>query len=210
MFQFHRIDLISSTQYFLEVENRNAFSVDIPSAVVQASGDIGSTRVLLRDKNVELREDLVIMILKVTSSLPNLMLSNFTIGRNRAKVAECRPAYCVPWPFKYRNWSLQKLDCHRRKTVNQLPLFSPQLFKVPKVITSYRYDIFVDIFDSENRKLFLSANLVVSIQFQDEGYFDVVETVTNGTWISGHPLKPGNVQVRSVYCLEFIKMFVLK
>lgn len=59
MFQFHRIDLISSSQYFLEVENNNMFEVDIGYAQVKAGEGIGSTRVLLRDKNVELRENLV-------------------------------------------------------------------------------------------------------------------------------------------------------
>jgi hypothetical protein len=59
MLQFHRIDLISSSQYFLEVENNDMFKVDIGNALVKAGDDIGSTRVLLRDKNVELRENLV-------------------------------------------------------------------------------------------------------------------------------------------------------
>lgn len=61
-----------------------------------------------------------------------------------------------------------------------------------------RYDIFVDIFDIENRKLYMSANVVVSIKFDEEGYFDVSDSVLNGTWLSGKPLKPGNVLVKQL------------
>ena len=60
-----------------------------------------------------------------------------------------------------------------------------------------RYELSVDIFDAENRKMFPSSNLVVKLEFQQTGYFEVQRSTENGTWLTGSPLKPGNVQIRA-------------
>ena len=62
---------------------------------------------------------------------------------------------------------------------------------------SFRYELSVDIFDAENRKMFPSSNLVVKLEFQQPGYFEVQRSTENGTWLTGSPLKPGNVQIRA-------------
>jgi hypothetical protein len=33
--------------------------------------------------------------------------------------------------------------------------------------------------------------------FHQDGYFDVIESTVNGTWITGNPLKSGIVQIRA-------------
>jgi hypothetical protein len=33
--------------------------------------------------------------------------------------------------------------------------------------------------------------------FDQDGYFDVIESTVNGTWITGNPLKSGIVQIRA-------------
>jgi len=56
-FQFHHIDLTSSGQYFLEVENPDVATVDVDNAVVTAGDRYHYTSIFLRDKNVVLRSD---------------------------------------------------------------------------------------------------------------------------------------------------------
>jgi len=45
--------------------------------------------------------------------------------------------------------------------------------------------------------MFPSGNLVVNLEFLQPGYFEVQQSTENGTWITGNPLKPGNVQIRA-------------
>ena len=45
--------------------------------------------------------------------------------------------------------------------------------------------------------MFPSNNLVVTIEFLADGYFEVAETTANGTWITGTPIKPGSVSIRA-------------
>ena len=62
-------------------------------------------------------------------------------------------------------------------------------------ILYFRYEVTVDIFDVENRKMFPSENLVVHVEFDKAGYFDVSESTKNGTWLSGSPVQSGLVDV---------------
>ena len=60
-----------------------------------------------------------------------------------------------------------------------------------------RYELSVDIYDADNRKLFPSSNLVVKVEFMQSGYFNVAQATENGTWITGIPIKSGTVQVKA-------------
>ena len=45
--------------------------------------------------------------------------------------------------------------------------------------------------------MFASSNLIVKVEFQADGYFDVAESSKNGSWVAGTPTKSGTVSIRA-------------
>ena len=64
------------------------------------------------------------------------------------------------------------------------------------VIKGQQYNLFISVFDAQNRKLFPSANLVAELDVQ-EGYFETTSQTANGTWITGTPVQAGSALVRA-------------
>ena len=62
------------------------------------------------------------------------------------------------------------------------------------VILGQNYNLYISVYDSNNRKLFPSANFFAEISIGG-GYFHVEERSKNGTWISGQPMIIGSAPV---------------
>ena len=68
------------------------------------------------------------------------------------------------------------------------------LFPCRNVIVGREYDLFVEIFDSRNNRIFPSDNIVMEVDIPQD-YFSVHFSTSNGTLHSGRPLKPGTADV---------------
>ena len=56
--QIHNIDIATSAQYYLELEDETLAKIDASNALVTAGSNLGTSSIFLRDNNVELRSDL--------------------------------------------------------------------------------------------------------------------------------------------------------
>ena len=65
------------------------------------------------------------------------------------------------------------------------------------VILGQNYKLYISVYDSNNRKLFPSANLVAEIEIE-AGYFVIEDETQNGTWIHGQPIMIGSALVEAV------------
>ena len=64
------------------------------------------------------------------------------------------------------------------------------------VILGQTYKLYITVFDSNNRKLFPSANMVAEIDINTE-YFLIDEETKNGTWLTGKPINIGSALVEA-------------
>ena len=64
------------------------------------------------------------------------------------------------------------------------------------VIVGNKYEIFVEVFDSDNHRLFPSTNWVVKLEV-DSAFFKVSERAANGSFIHGSPVKFGVAEVHA-------------
>lgn len=64
------------------------------------------------------------------------------------------------------------------------------------VVVGKRYEIVVDIWDSENNHIYPSDNVVVKVEVES-GFFDIESRSTNGTFVVGQPIKVGTAQVQA-------------
>ena len=64
------------------------------------------------------------------------------------------------------------------------------------VIVGNKYDIFVEVFDSDNHRLFPSENWVVKLEVES-AFFKVSERAANGSFIQGTPVKFGVAEVHA-------------
>ena len=65
------------------------------------------------------------------------------------------------------------------------------------VIVGQDYNLIINVYDQQNHKLFSSSNLVAELEIE-EGYFDVKQRASNGTWLTGQPLQVGTAWVKAV------------